>query len=428
MYRVYSAERSTHGYPISQNLAADPIGIKLNGVLGIRLRFEDNRWPDMYDIRELVVHSTTDFSGLAYGTVKDTSGNLVPEAVVQVGGPTSNILLITDATGSWSFPLDPGSYQLYADAPGHVGRLISFQVPGDGTPYSKDIILPAKSEPGLYNGDFEIASIQDDRKPDGWELFIQTGGNSDMYRYGRATYDNTTPGGSACGYLQVGTRNQSLPYWKEGWMKPLNTHWIPVNPNSTYNFYFKAKKTGYAASFWRLVWRRANGSEIRSVISPGWYWIPPDNWSRVFEGDFSGKKPMVRMTPPTVLPGLKSILVFTDWPSDDVGRGGTTFVDDIIADEFQSSGGSCKDIGFTSDSRWSIRNNPQRADYCSSRLWNPENGLHRGVGQVKWYRIDLSNSTIGQLKQGTLLQLQDSSRRLGMGKIHPCYRYAAGCC
>ncbi|HPP74437.1 MAG TPA: carboxypeptidase regulatory-like domain-containing protein, partial [Armatimonadota bacterium] len=334
---VYSAERSTHGYPISQNLAADPIGIKLNGVLGIRLRFEDNRWPDMYDIRELVVHSTTDFSGLAYGTVKDTSGNLVPEAVVQVGGPTSNILLITDATGSWSFPLDPGSYQLYADAPGHVGRLISFQVPGDGTPYSKDIILPAKSEPGLYNGDFEIASIQDDRKPDGWELFIQTGGNSDMYRYGRATYDNTTPGGSACGYLQVGTRNQSLPYLKEGWMKPLNTHWIPVNPNSTYNFYFKAKKTGYAASFWRLVWRRANGSEIRSVISPGWYWIPPDNWSRVFEGDFSGKKPMVRMTPPTGAAWAEIHIGFTDWPSDDVGRGGTTFVDDIIIDEFQSS-------------------------------------------------------------------------------------------
>jgi hypothetical protein len=70
-------------------------------------------------------------------------------------------------------------------------------------------------------------------------------------------------------------------------------------------------------------------------MSPGWYWVPSDGWTLEMQGDFDGSsKPMLRMDPPAGAVWAEVRIGFTDWPSDDTGRGGTTFVDDLIVDEF----------------------------------------------------------------------------------------------
>lgn len=334
---VYSAYNTIHGYPVKSDLAADPINLQLTGVQGIRLSFSKSHWPPVFDIREIVLHSTTEYEGVGYGCVRDTSGAPIYNAVVQLGEPDTSQTIITDKSGLWQYVTEPGSYKLYADAPGYAGKINDITITGDGTPLSRDIILAPKQEAGQYNGNFELADASDSSKADGWEMVINDDGlYPNMYGIGRLL-TNTTPGGEACGAIWVGTKSESDP-WVSAWLKPTTNHWVPIDPTKTYNFYFNAMKNGYAVGFWKLVWRNASGSEIGQVSCPYGDWVPQDTWTPVYEGDIDGViRPMMRMTPPAGAAWAEVQAGFIDWDPTDVERGGTTFIDDIVVDEFSNT-------------------------------------------------------------------------------------------
>ncbi len=331
---VYSATQTLHGYPVRSNLAADAFRMPLNGIRGIRLKFDNPYWPPTHDIREIQIHSTTEFGGMACGWVKDALGNPIYNAVVQVGGVASRTALVTDNTGYWAFDLAPGTYELFSDAPNYGAKIANITIPSLGLPLVKNVVLDSKEEIGQYNGDFEIIDPADPTKPDGWELFVNDGGgNPRMYNWGREAHDNTTPGGTASAWIRTGTHNPTAPYWAYAWLRPTASKRVPVDPSKQYNCYLKCRmeEGTWAAGFWAFVWRRANGTEISRAEHPG-LMIAPTSWTQYLSGLYGGStKPMIRMTPPAEAATLEVQLGITNWPGD-TGVVLGLYFDDIVID------------------------------------------------------------------------------------------------
>jgi len=156
--------------------------------------------------------------GLAHGTVKNTSGNPIPNAAVQIGG-FGGPAAITDVNGSYSIHIPGiGSQVRYADALGYAANYSVITVPGYGDLALPDIILSAATETGvIVNGNFETAGGGGSGTALGWQ-WVHTSDptgvdflniawpamNADMYSGTRTTSQNQTPGGVACGILQMG--------------------------------------------------------------------------------------------------------------------------------------------------------------------------------------------------------------------------------
>jgi hypothetical protein len=169
-------------------------------------------------VRELEIYSTADFTGQVMGVVKN-AGTLAPiyDAAVQIGGGYGNAMVTgTDGLYSLTSP-SAGSKELFGDAPGYTSKAETVVLPADGTILVKNILLNSATETGgIYNGDFEIQGSGGAGTADGWEVFAnqQQGNdalgnpypppNPDMYLGTRDATQNSTPGGSAAGWLATG--------------------------------------------------------------------------------------------------------------------------------------------------------------------------------------------------------------------------------
>jgi hypothetical protein len=124
-------------------------------------------------------------------------------------------------------------------------------------------------------------------------------------------------------------------YWYYGWLRPTVEKRIAVDPDSLYNFYFKAKRIAPAYNaFWSFIWLRSDGSEINRCTEPSWWWTPPTEWTQVLTGGVPdvGNKPMLRMTPPGDAAYIDIQLGFTQDSTDDYSRAGTMLFDDLVVD------------------------------------------------------------------------------------------------
>jgi len=321
---------------------------------GIRIRLTNYRWPQQYEIRELQVHSATEYGGLVMGHVKDSSGNPIYDAVVQIGGTTGQYM-ITDSTGYYSFAVDPGTTQeLYGDAPGYAGKVESVTIPSDGTPLVHDIVLTANGETVVSNADFEVANGS---KPNGWKTQLTDNGDQPIastnwdYNYDavtRSTDFNSTPGGGACGRIHTGTplsdprppnvnADQSFTY---GMLVPAAPYGpIPVSPAKVYNFYFKTHRSATldANVYWRLAWLDAGGNRIWSHGLEGGNTPSSNNWEQVSTGAFRelgwATRPTLRVAPPAnaayaqIRLGLNGALY-----GNNPGLNQEAFFDDVVLD------------------------------------------------------------------------------------------------
>jgi hypothetical protein len=175
----------------------------------------------MFAVREFEVYSATEFLGQVRGVVKNSvTQQPIYNAVVQVQGDTGNAA-VTDTEGFYSLvATTTGQMELFADALNYKAKSEVITIPADGTILVKDILLDPRDESSgtIYNGDFEIAG-SGSGSADGWEIFINTPGgtdvygnpypapNDDMYVGTRSTGENSTPGGSASGMFASGNRH-----------------------------------------------------------------------------------------------------------------------------------------------------------------------------------------------------------------------------
>ncbi|MCX6345142.1 MAG: DUF5695 domain-containing protein [Armatimonadetes bacterium] len=173
-------------------------------------------------------------TALVHGTIRNTSSNPIPNAVVQIGG-YGGPAAITDVNGAYSVHIPAtGNQTLYADALGYGAYYSVITIPAHGG-VLRDITLSSAVETGVIaNGDFETAGGGGGGSASGWQWVhtIDPTGvdflgiawpamNSNMYAGTRSTGDNQTPGGLACGILQVGTplstpgavNESTIPAW-----------------------------------------------------------------------------------------------------------------------------------------------------------------------------------------------------------------------
>jgi len=316
--------------PVTYQINFAPVSVR-----GVRIYFDKYRnEPWDRGIRDVKIHSTTEPGGLIIGKVLNGTAPIY-NAVVQLGGIGSNKVTITDTTGFFSISTNPGTQELYADAIGYEANIHNVTVPAS-TPYMYDVQLTAAEETGVPNGDFE--SYDDPWNPflaSCWELYIDDGGvNPGMYEGTRDISEgaNTTPGGTAGGYITTGNCNPEEPYWYPGWLKPTAGNLLPVDPSRVYNFYFKAKqKEGWALGFWNLIWRDAEGVEVGRVSS-GWFLPDHMQWRTYYYGEFDGVyKPMIRMQPPAGAAFAEIQLGIDGWPYDNLVMVAFNW-DDIVFD------------------------------------------------------------------------------------------------
>lgn len=204
---VYSSIQTIHGYNIAQSLAVDPINLPLTGINGIRLTFRNRHWPTYFDIREIQVHSTTEYEPLVRGTVKDSSGNPIEGALIHIGPAVRDSMLakqvLTDATGSYSIiGWKTGSDVLTADALGYGNVDTTIDVSNNGNPTTKDFVLTLKDEISLVpNWNFEEADPANPSMPRYWEAVEDGEPVSWISMWSRSTDYNHTASGQASGLL-----------------------------------------------------------------------------------------------------------------------------------------------------------------------------------------------------------------------------------
>ncbi len=340
---VYACLGCGGGYKVKDAHFVDPILLNSVTARGVRLLMHEHDWPAVFEVREFMVHSATEYGTLVMGWVSE-NGEPKYNAAVQLGPAGSESAMITNESGFYSMTGDPGTYELYADAPKCVGQTSTVTLEA-GVPVVKSFDLVSDpNEVVVYNGDFEEISAV--FAPVGWELFIDDdGANPTMYTFGSNPNQNTTPGGSASTYIQIGDRNPEIPYWAYGWIQLDVAHRVPVDPEMKYNFYFKAKKTDWSMGFWKLSWQDDTGHEVGHVEYPTWWWLPEDKWAQTLVGDYGGRaKPMLRMVPPEGATYVTPQIGISNWPGDDANRFVTIYIDDLVIDSVSGPPNRISDI------------------------------------------------------------------------------------
>ncbi len=99
-------------------------------------------------------------TALLSGVVKNSSGQPVYNALVQLGGPGSKYATLTDSKGGYSFAPGAGTYELYADGHGFAANTQSVTLAGDTV---KDITLTSANETDGVSATFD-ANVTD------WEI------------------------------------------------------------------------------------------------------------------------------------------------------------------------------------------------------------------------------------------------------------------
>ena len=320
-----------------------------------------------YSYWEIQVHSGTQYGTMVRGYVKDTADNPIYNAVVQLGGITGQTI-ITGPSGYFEFATTAGTHELYGDASGYGAKFTEVS-PTAGSVVSQNLVLSAKSEVGAYNGSFEAAAGGDPTKADGWDVSyrfspeienmggVDANGNpwptppADHYVGSRVTTENTTPSGSAGGWLKT---NNPLPppppqvdywgtildvYWYWGILKPSADRRIPVTAGNQYNFYFKWKQEIAGFAFYEIQWQRADGSLIKRQRYYPWG-NPPASWTQApltaWDEGMGEERPTIRMSPPADAAYIEprvGLNHFHDQKIKDPTWVAGLFVDDLVVDE-----------------------------------------------------------------------------------------------
>ncbi|HLP78560.1 MAG TPA: carboxypeptidase regulatory-like domain-containing protein [Candidatus Paceibacterota bacterium] len=255
--------------------------------------------------------------------VDATTGAAIYNGVVQVGGKGGQAM-ITDQTGTYSLPATGcGGVELFADALNyHCRNLLLTNVGG----LSKKIALTAEVETGVItNGGFEdVAGGLPNSWIQGWDVPASPVAITEFW----AT--NVPSSGTNSAFVTGAAAFEPL------------SQFIPSDPSSVYNCYFKAVGTnmGSAGAVWfpMFAFRGGDFGEMKGWISgeaapyEGWSHTAPTGWMQyllfhTYSGDAT--QPFIRVAPPAGAVWLSATFCFTGSAlTSDQG----VFVDDVVMD------------------------------------------------------------------------------------------------
>ncbi|MCX6345233.1 MAG: carboxypeptidase regulatory-like domain-containing protein [Armatimonadetes bacterium] len=276
-----------------------------------------------------VVVGTEDITGIDFRmttgavvvTVKDTSGNPIYNAVVQVGGTSGNAV-ITGADGKATFTaIALGETELYADALGYADNTQTITVAAGVN--NRDVVLATKDESDasyIQNGGFEAVS---GGKPTGWHDFAGSFMVGWIPGLGDDYISSTTEhvGGSLGAKYTPGSFGANYSFLAQE---------FPVVAGSTYNLYWKMKgDAGSTNIFQYISFRDGLGMEI--AMYNDWNTNAPTAWTQFMPGpgmgsDFGGQK--TRFAIPAGATVVNVLLGITDsFPT-----GKSLYFDDVVVD------------------------------------------------------------------------------------------------
>ena len=247
------------------------------------------------------------------GTVRNTSGTPIGNAVVQVGdtGPAT----VSAPDGRYSVVIVPATgVSFYADALGYADHTETIDTSAAATGViTKDVVLTAKAETDytyIQNGGFETGLAP-------WGL-----------NYGSPIVGVTSSehaSGTKAGYWQ-----STVAAWYEGYLYQR----VPVVEGSTYNVYFKVK-TSAAIGQCGFDFLNLNGDSMAwwGYAGGGDTWMyntVPNVWEQSLNyRNWNNTEHLtcVRVTPPA---GAASIQLIMGLGADAVGQ--VLYVDDVVVD------------------------------------------------------------------------------------------------
>jgi Carboxypeptidase regulatory-like domain len=295
------------------------------------------------------------------GIVKNSSGQPVYNAVVQLGGPDSKYATLTDSKGSYSFIPGAGTYELYADGFGFAANTQSVTLTADTV---KDIILASAPEIEGVHATF-------DANVTGWEIARY---DTNWVAIGTAeaavrdTTQNLTPGGSGSALVEdkvvlAADNSTELEVGYRVLQRAANAR-IAVQAGKAYNVYFHIKAENWVtkehldAVHYQIVWRNAAGTVIDRILSHPHWLYPQPYWYTANLGHPQGKDDSVtlaRLSPPA---GAATLDVRVGWvrntsgqPNDDGvvpnPAGSLLYVDDLVVDAVASGSAPAPTIAVT---------------------------------------------------------------------------------
>ncbi len=281
------------------------------------------------------------------GVVKDSFGP-VYNALVQIGGPDSQAVAITDADGRYNLTVAAGPVEVYADAAGHAGKTETLTATANQT---RDITLEAQSEPSSLAANFETA--------DGWEIAsydldwkqVKAGA------FASSTSQNATPAGKNSALIETANitdgAGAELPkaYLV---LQRTSARRIAVESGKAYNIYFRAKSENWVSPehadscHFEIQWLDKNGAVVGRTYSHP-YWINPQTfWQTYSSGHDSGASrsfALARVQPPSAAAALDLKIGWLrlasgatdDKPEGTNPAGSQLFIDDLVVDAVAGS-------------------------------------------------------------------------------------------
>lgn len=279
------------------------------------------------------------------GVIRSASGPIY-NALVQLGGPGSKTVTITDAAGRYSLSAGKGTHELYADAPGFAANTQSVTLTGNTT---KDVTLTTAAEADGINATFDAGVT-------GWEIAKY---DTNWVALGAAvaavrdTTQNATPNGSGSAVIEDksifgadGVTELAAAYQV---LQRTPSSRVAVQSGRTYNVYFKVKAENWVtpehrdAVHYELIWRNAAGDIVGRTLSHPYWIYPQPFWYQSDRGRAAGADDSIalaRITPPS---GASSLDVRIGWvrnesqvnPDSGVAgnpEGSLLYVDDLVVD------------------------------------------------------------------------------------------------
>lgn len=287
------------------------------------------------------------------GVVKNSSGQPVYNAVVQLGGPGSKYTTLSGSDGSYSFAAGAGTSELYADGYGYAANIQSVTLTADTV---KDITLSSATETEGVGANF-------DANVTGWEIgrydtnWVAIGTAEAAVR---DTTQNKTPGGSGSAVVEdkVVLAADNTTELEVGYrvLQRAASSRVAVQAGKAYNVYFHVKSENWVtpehrdAVHYQIVWRNAAGAVIDRIFSHPHWLYPQAYWYHGDLGHPEGKDDSItlaRLTPPA---GAATLDVRVGWVRNnsainaDTGdaanpAGSLLYVDDLVIDAVAASSG-----------------------------------------------------------------------------------------
>ncbi len=296
---------------------------------------EYGRYGPRYGLYEAVIHYDSEFEnmGSVHGYIKDAEGNPIDGALVHIGfsklNPAGYRQICTNESGFYSFSWFRSPTLLTADALGFANSDGIVPLVGDGTSVRQDIVLQAKpGETSLVpNWDFETPDPLDPSIPADWTMMEWDPQGETMFA--RDTTHNHTPGGTACGILDM--RETTDPDDEGKWAGLYGTM-FPIKADGLHGYNVWMWRTGsewetYRNSH-RILFLADDMNTVtggQTVAFYGWgRWDANWNWWRT--------EPQYRVVPPY---GSAYMLIDQIGTLISVGNGEPVIqaVDDVVVEE-----------------------------------------------------------------------------------------------